>query len=78
VRWTSVKKRPKSGRGRGRRKRGLSRRVAAKLKFYNVVQKRRVEIPSSKVDVEKRGKTLFYTARDPKTGEKLWRIKGRA
>lgn len=73
-----MRKRPKSGRGRGGRKRGLSKGVPARLKFYNVVQKRRVQIPSSEVDVEKRGKTLFYTARDPKTGEKLWRIKGRA
>lgn len=42
------------------------------LKFYNVKTRRAVMLtPSEEV---KRGKTIFYTAKDPKTGMKLWRI----
>ena len=65
------------GRGRGRKKSGL-RRGGGSLKFYNVRTKQRLQIPASETEEVKRGRTMFYVATDPKTGDKLWRIKGRA
>jgi hypothetical protein len=64
------------------RARGLGKASKAsssqRLKFYNVRTKQRLQIPTSETEEVKRGPTLFYVAKDPKTGDKLWRIKGRA
>jgi len=53
-----------------------------RISFFNVKTKRKVQIPSSQVQIvkikTKRGPMLFYKAKDPKTADELYRIKGRA